>query len=88
MTGFGFGTHLEATKLLSGNVGQGTLSLHSPSTSLQLTSMSLKAAYTLAPIFATAAQETPQIAWLWWPLGLTLPVPQDCIYLHFLKAAA
>lgn len=40
VTGFGFGTHLEATKLLSGNVGQGTLSLHSPSTLLQLTSMS------------------------------------------------
>lgn len=28
-----------------------------------------------------------QIAWLWWPLGLTkLVAPQDCIYLHTIKS--
>ena len=46
-TGFRFGIHLEATEQLSGNIGWGTLSLHSPSTLLQLTGISQKGAYIL-----------------------------------------
>ena len=37
--------------------------------------------------FTTATRENLKIAWLWWSVGLTLAVPQDCIYLHTLKAA-
>lgn len=29
-----------------------------------------------------------QIAWLWWPAGLMVAVPKNCIYLHSSKATA
>lgn len=25
------------------------------------------------------------VAWLWWPMGLILVVPQDCTFLHTFK---
>ena len=36
----------------------------------------------------TVTQGTPPNHLVWWPTVLTLVVPQDCIYLHTLKAAA
>lgn len=49
-----FTTHLEATKMLSGNGGWGTPSLHSPLTLLQLTGTSWEGAHNLSgvPIFS------------------------------------
>lgn len=78
---------LEATKVLSGNIGWRVPSLHSHSAYLlQPTRIPQKSAYRLvcSPSFVTAAPRTPYL-----PLravGLLLAVQQDCIYLHsFLK---
>lgn len=38
-------------------------------------------------MFVTLAQETPPDILVWRPLGFMIVVPQDCIYLHTLKAA-
>lgn len=75
--------------MLSGNVGWGIPSLPSPSALLQLASISQKGAYeyiSSPDVFNSRGHL--QIAWLWWPAGLTLVVPQDCIDLHTFKAAA
>ena len=39
-------------------------------------------------IFVSPVRGHLQIAWLWRSVGLTLVVPQDCMYLSSLKAAA
>lgn len=36
------------------------------------------------PIFSAVARGH-YIAWLWWPMGLILVVPQDCTFLHTFK---
>lgn len=79
--GFGFGTHLEAMEMLSGNTGQMIPSLCSPSALLQLTDISQKRVCTLiwSPDFCNCCPEGTYRSLGWEPEGLMLAVPQNYI---------
>lgn len=71
--------------MLSGNVSQGDTSLYTTLASLQLYKIS-QIHWSGTLISRTIAQATPSDLLVWRPSGITVVTPQDCIYLHILRA--
>lgn len=79
-----FVMHLEAMDMLSGNIGWWVPHLWSPLAHYSHLVPPQKALIHQSQ----AAQGTPPDCLIWSPAGLTTVFPQDCIYLHILKANA